>query len=149
MLKDWWYYLKLRFVHRTHLINVRAVTPGTWCDRDYRLFHGMFQVLVDFVELELTHKDEAVVDALNWQIVNNLGQGDWSTLKELYEWYTTIRPNRPGPGVAYTGERHTPTGFTPEYKQYLLAAMATDRDYDQEDTAKAQTLVALRGLLWT
>src|SRR5271167_952991 len=31
--------------------------PRTWCDRDWVMFHAIFQILVDFVELEQPFKD--------------------------------------------------------------------------------------------
>jgi len=31
--------------------------PRTWTDRDFRMFHAMFQIIVDFVELEMPFVD--------------------------------------------------------------------------------------------
>lgn len=45
-------YSKIRAFFFPHNVVKIAALPGTWCDRDYVMFHACFQVLVDFVELE-------------------------------------------------------------------------------------------------
>lgn len=40
-----------RFVTKTHMINTK-LKPGQWHETDTRMMHGMFQLLVDFVEIE-------------------------------------------------------------------------------------------------
>lgn len=45
------YYLMNRFVTKTHYLRT-GLEPGKWYDLDTRLLHGMFEELVDFVEVE-------------------------------------------------------------------------------------------------
>jgi hypothetical protein len=47
-------YTRNRFITKTHMIDTK-LTPGLWHESDERLLHGMFNVLVDFVEVEKAH----------------------------------------------------------------------------------------------
>jgi len=47
-------YLRNRFITRSHLINTK-LKPGQWHETDEKLLHGMFELLVDFVEIEKAH----------------------------------------------------------------------------------------------
>ncbi len=44
-------YFRNRFITRTHLIDTKLPT-GSWHETDDRLLHGMFELLVDFIEIE-------------------------------------------------------------------------------------------------
>lgn len=46
-----WCYLRNRFLDKPHLVDTR-LEPGISYDVDTRLIHGMFELLVDFVEDE-------------------------------------------------------------------------------------------------
>lgn len=58
-------YVRNRFIDRVHLLDTK-LSRGEWYDRDTLLMHGMFELLVDFVELEKanmwfnSHSDEIV-----------------------------------------------------------------------------------------
>lgn len=47
-------YIKNRFFDRLHYLPTR-LTPGEYYDLDTRLLHGVFEALVDFVEIEKAH----------------------------------------------------------------------------------------------
>lgn len=49
-INDLRYYIRVRFFDRYHVINTR-LEPG-YHDADTRMLHGMFNLLVDFVEIE-------------------------------------------------------------------------------------------------
>jgi hypothetical protein len=44
-------YFRNRFATRTHLMDTK-LAPGEWHETDERMLHGMFEALVDFVEVE-------------------------------------------------------------------------------------------------
>lgn len=50
-LSDGRYYLYNRFIGKTHYLRT-GLKPGAWYDMDTRLLHGMFEELVDFIEVE-------------------------------------------------------------------------------------------------
>lgn len=45
------YYVRLRWGYRTHLVNT-GLAPGKYYELETRMLHGMFNSLVDFVEVE-------------------------------------------------------------------------------------------------
>jgi hypothetical protein len=62
-------------------------------------------------------------------------------IKELYEWWTKIRPNRDNPIDTITEQTHG--------KHYFRLINEIERGYDLEDTDKLVELVRLRSHLWT
>lgn len=100
-----WYWLKCRLWYRHNVIYIKTLPP-TWNDRDDRILHGMFQVLVDFVELEdpyefkqtwQEHYDtyaKCDPDFVPGEIVQHAKEraDDAQTLKDLYRWWTIERP---------------------------------------------------------
>lgn len=50
-LYDIKYYLRNRFITKTHYIKT-GLKPGQWHELDSRILHGLFNELVDFVEIE-------------------------------------------------------------------------------------------------
>ena len=56
---------------------LNSVKEQSWIDRDYLMFHAVFQLLVDWVEKE---------DGLaNWNYIDY--EESMKTLKELYDWW--------------------------------------------------------------
>lgn len=53
-LRNIWYKIgyKLRCIFKPHNVLTISNLPRTWIDRDEIMFHAIFQILVDFVELE-------------------------------------------------------------------------------------------------
>jgi hypothetical protein len=117
-------YIRNRFVTRTHLMDT-TLTPGEWHETDERMLYGMFNTLVDFVEIEKAHmwnicssdedgikkrsrwlrwgEDRAPeygIAYLNWEIKLEdeycARQVDCAQEQlDLYTWWKDIRPNRP------------------------------------------------------
>jgi hypothetical protein len=54
-LDGYWYDFK-RLFSPFNVIKCQHL-PRSWCDRDYLMFHAMFQIVVDFVELEHPFRD--------------------------------------------------------------------------------------------
>ena len=53
-LNGYWYDFK-RLFSPYNVVKCQKL-PRSWCDRDYLMFHTMFQIVVDFVELEQPFK---------------------------------------------------------------------------------------------
>lgn len=47
-------YINNRFIDKTHYLKT-GLEPGNFYEFDYRIIHGLFNELVDFVEIELAH----------------------------------------------------------------------------------------------
>jgi hypothetical protein len=62
-------------------------------------------------------------------------------IKELYEWWTKIRPNRDNPMDTITEQTHG--------KHYFRLINEIERSYELEDTEKLVELIRLRSHLWT
>jgi len=54
-------YIYNRFVSKTHYLPTH-LKPGKWYETDYRLIHGMFGALVDFVEIETASQTLAWIE---------------------------------------------------------------------------------------
>jgi len=85
-------YIHNRFIDKTHYLKT-GLEPGHYYEFDYRILHGLFNELVDYVEVELAHLNkwdnnkkytfksgrcvEAGLDHLNWakSLVNDESMG--------------------------------------------------------------------------
>ena len=121
----WW--LRYRFIESYNKINIQSLSPD-WHDKNEIMLHANFQLLVDFVEIELAHMNidyfkknklkylkrrerhaKSGIDFLQWEIDDNdckIGQyptqSDIAKIKlDLYIWWTTERPNRKEPWSDY------------------------------------------------
>ena len=119
------FYIRNRWIDKTHYLKT-GLKPGHYHEFDERILHGLFNELVDYVEMELAHLSlwdqtkkyefkngrsiEAAYDYFKWQ--NNLKekneQGrkvlasqahDSRKIQKLYEWWKNKRPYRPDPYV--------------------------------------------------
>ena len=162
---DLWYsvrcYLKNRYLTQTHNLKT-GLKKGEWYDLDTRILYGLFNELVEFVEIELAHLNkwdrnkkykfkngrsiESAYDYFEW--ANNLPEESYRTqredsikIKELYEWWTKQRPNRDDPLMTITKKSHG--------KEYYKLIDDIERDYEKEDTAKLIELIKIRRSLWT
>ena len=168
-------YVRNRWIDKIHYLKT-GLKPGTYCDLDTRILHGLFNELVDFVETELSHLSrwdrnkkykfkngrcvEAAYDYFEWA-TNLKYDEDYGSIspsdpdygkptqqaedalkiKELYEWWTKVRPNRYNPHDAITKETHG--------EHYYRLIDEIERSYDHEDTDKLIDLIKIRGALWT
>lgn len=119
------YFIYNRFIDKTHYINTK-LKKGNYHGFDTRLLHGLFEMLVDFVEVEKASRQftseyisegkeaydkkdhstpsrEAGLKYLDWEIGlseedGGIGQADAAAeIKELYLWWKDVRPNRTDP----------------------------------------------------
>lgn len=113
-----------RYIDKPHYIDTK-LKKGQWHGFDARMLHGLFEMLVDFVEVEKAQRQfsseyisapnktarekeqtpsrEAGLKYLDWEIAltdeeGGAGQSDAAKeIKELYLWWKDIRPNRIDP----------------------------------------------------
>jgi hypothetical protein len=119
-LYDILYYIRYRYIIKTHYVPT-GLPPGEWYETDERLIFSMFNLLVDFIEIEKANMQrlcksnsysntpwyliyrsrEQGLQYLNWEITLTGEDGRQSyTAQEqlaLYNWWTEIRPNRLDP----------------------------------------------------
>lgn len=139
------YKLRLRFVKRFFCLDTK-LSRWEYLEIDTRILHGLFETLVDFVEIEKAHlykisndqtdhlsDREAGLAHLEWEMeltdADFDGPGDPTPqaiaareIKDLYVWWKDIYPNRPDP--------YDVTGWT-EYcasKEYPFAPEKDDAE---------------------
>jgi hypothetical protein len=132
-------YIHNRFRDKIHTVQLKALKKGKYYDTDVRMFEAVFQLLVDFVETESSVKDlewAATLDdsSLPEHERNESQAAHARKTLELYRWYKLERANRPDP-YAIKGD----------YK----ARYAESERQEEEDTQKAQEVLAIRRGLWT
>lgn len=116
-------YIRNRYIDKPHYIDTK-LQKGKWHEIERRMLHGLFEMLVDFIEVEKASRQilsehmhdpnktawekdqipsrEAGLKYLDWEIglseEGGLRQSeDAAEIKELYLWWKDIRPNRPDP----------------------------------------------------
>jgi len=151
-----------------NVVKIKTLTHS-WHDRDEVILHANFQILVDFIEkekpFEVTVWDENQDDANKAQ-----------TLKNLYHWWTVIRPNRVDSydikemketenkedfdldtmfEVNGTDEDGDPASYlwknndTDERKAARKIADKVEEGYESEDTQMLHMLIDIRKYMWT
>ena len=123
-LKYWIYY---RFMPRHQYNKIETKLEPGYYDVDTRMLHGMFEMLVDFIEVEkawmhVISDEKPLTRRTSWNFRDpkaGLAHLDWeislgdtslpieeqnpsqafhaAESKELYNWWKNIRPNRPDP----------------------------------------------------
>lgn len=103
-------WFRTRTIRRYHI--VKTGLPPRYYDTDTIMLHACFQLLVDYVEIGLAHRNyefegkwvkgrcpEAGLAHLDWEIEDCPGhQGDNAQIqKDLYLWWTEYRPYRTEP----------------------------------------------------
>ena len=155
-------YIRNRWITKTHLLKTGLIR-GQWYDFDTRIIHGLFNELVNFVEIELAHLSkfnedknfkfrrgrsiEAAYYYFEWAESLKDFDGkksqqakDARKIRELYEWWTKIRPNRINP--------HESNDCNTTLKKAKKAFDIEDQ-YLKEDTQMLISLIKLRSSLWT
>lgn len=113
-ITDWYHAIRCRVIYHPHRLHIHhpEITGWSWRDRDMILLCANFQILVDFVELELPHFSR-------W-----CGVGEaWETRLQkipLLSWFLDTRRN-PAAGIAH-----------------LEWAMGLDNPVSQAEHAKEQ-----------
>lgn len=156
------YAIRHRTVDKYHIIKINSLKPGYY-DTDTRMLHGMFSLLVDYVELELAPWNEWAeeqdeenppvkksarehgLEHLDWEmsLEEELQAKSAKEIKELYLWWKDVRPARPNPwNVAKDvwGEK--------DAQKYVWLDAMEQAQYD-EDTEMLIRLIKIRKALWT
>ena len=139
-------------------LTIRTLRPGWW-DKDEVMLHAAFQLLVDFIEQE--HPDKHI----DWNH-DPLHRRAWKEIRDLYRWWTAIRPSRSGPlddrkiikpplrfdKIAGTKFRRLATPDKKKYAAYYRALKKHTRleqKWRDEDQRNLHHLVEIREFLWT
>lgn len=180
-------YIRNRWIDKTHMLHT-GLTPGHYYEFDTKVLHGLFNELVDYVEVELagmqtwkneqTYKflkgkcAEAGLDYLEWacnlKYDNEYGMSKQDKfygkltpqavsaqkVRELYEWWTITRPNRPDPHVVAKYDSSTEDALfsgklSAKDRARLNKIDKIEKAYDKEDTAKLIELIKIRKEIWT
>lgn len=168
------HYIRNRWIDKTHYLKT-GLKPGCYHELDSRILHGLFNELVDFVEIDLAHLSlwdrtkkyrfkngrsvEAAYDYFNW--INNLkydedsgclpDDPDYGTLTEQAKAYTTIKALYEwwkSERLNRVDPNHIITRET-HGKHYYRLIDEMERGYEREDTDKLIELIKVRGSLWT
>lgn len=135
-------YLKWRFITRTHLIDTK-LEIGQWHDSDSKMLHGMFELLVDFVEVECANMyvmcfNDDCEDAGRKYL---LATDEYTTYEHieknkkvlrLYDWWKTQRPAR------------APLDFSDAMSWWDI-----EQERYEEDTKMLIELAKIRQYLWS
>jgi hypothetical protein len=138
---------------------VRTGLPPGFHDKDEVILHVCFSLLVDFVDVEVASilnindcgEKFTGIKAINY-LIEESSQSDsnesetWRAIKELYVWWTSIRPARTDPLTkvdpklrAYSLE---------DWQQAVSILQSQYRAYDLEDDEMLHRLVKVRSFLW-
>lgn len=167
-------YIRNRYIDKLHYLNT-GLQPGEYYDLDYRIIHGLFNELVDFVEKDLSylsHWDrnktykfkngrciEAAYDYFQW--ANNLKHNGELTeqakasrkIQELYEWWKNERPNRVDPfscsEFSYDIDEILDGQKIKRKQRDIKKAYDLELAQDNEDTEMLIELIKIRNHLWT
>lgn len=155
-LRSWFRY-RLIPRHRYHIIRT-GLRPGYY-DIDYRILHGMFSLLVDYVE------KEKCFERIDWDWAEDQREV-FKEIRELYHWWKEERPSRKDPldeipddfeWVHFTDEIDEESGFKRvkiddppiEIKDILKRKHEADERWMDEDDNNLIRLVKIRRYLWT
>lgn len=153
-------YIRNRWIDQTHVLKT-GLKPGYYYEFEDRILYGLFNELVDFVEIQLAHLS-LYDDAKKYQFINGRCivaaydyfawadslTDEWDmplkdsmqTVQALYEWWTISRPQRL-PTDEITLQTHG--------SDYINIRITNDYDYYQEDNQQLIRLIQIRHNLWT
>jgi hypothetical protein len=170
-------YINNRYIHKTHYLKT-GLKPGCYYEFDFRMLHGLFNELIDFVEIEqasmcsITNHDkskkykfkkgrcpEAGLDYLDW--ASSLTHENEPTLQaemakrtlKLYHWWKN-RNNRPDAmdesgWSEYCDNTEFGSKTTDEGREKLNKLHELEEKYEQEDEDMMIELIKIRRSLWT
>jgi hypothetical protein len=166
-------YIRNRYIDKIQYLRT-GLKSGQYYDFDYRLIHALFNELVDFVELELSSSmrwdsnkkykfvkgrcQEAQDDYFRW--ANHLKHQGRLTeqakasrkIKELYEWWKYLRPQRVDPysssKFSYDIDEILDGKKIKEKQKSYQKAYDLEEKYDNEDTKMLIELIKVRNHLW-
>jgi hypothetical protein len=168
------HYVRNRWVDKTHYLKT-GLKPGKYYELDYRILHGLFNELVDFVEVDLAHLSlwdrtkkyrfkkgrsvEAAYAYFDW-VTNLKHDEDYGYSKDNQHYGTLTEQAKAYIKVKELYEwwkderphRVDPFDvFTKEThgNKYFKLIDEREKLYEQEDTDKLIELIKVRGSLWT
>ena len=167
-------YIRNRYIDKLQYLHT-GLKPGEYYDLDYRILHGLFNELVDFVELELSASmrwdsnkkykfvkgrcKEAQDDYFKW--ANHLKHQGRLTdqakasrkIQQLYKWWKYERPNRVDPfscsEFSYDIEDILDSKLIKQKQKHLKKAYELELEQENEDTEMLIELIKVRHHLWT
>lgn len=164
-------YIRFGFVEKLHLIDTKL--SHDYHEVDTRLLHGMFSLLVDFVEIEkawmeaICNEDykrpwwklnsrfksrEMGIKYLDWEITlidseTDSGQGENAKIiKDLYLWWVDERPKRQDP---YDLMDEWDDMSKEEKSDVCKQINEIETSEYDEDSEMLKKLIEVRGSLWT
>jgi hypothetical protein len=176
-------YVSNRWISKTHYLKT-GFKPGGYYEFDEKIIHALFNELVDFVEKDLAHMGnfnskekytfkngrcvEAAYNYFKWaknlkdtlpngkRVLSQQAKGS-RKIKQLYEWWTKKRPNRPDPyeasGWSKVCELSSLSDFSAKQQskqnQAMKKLIQIEDKYDNEDTAMLIELIKIRHHLWS
>jgi len=166
-------YIRFGFFEKLHLIDTKL--PHNYQEVDTRLLHGMFSLLVDFVEVEKAWMEtifnknykrpwwklnsrfrerELGIKYLDWEITlinnehDNIQGENAKIIKDLYLWWVDERSKRKDPYVLMDLDNWD--NISKEEKSSICKQISKiEQDEYDEDTEMLKKLIEVRGSLWT
>lgn len=157
----WW--VRYRTTNRNHILKIHSLEPG-WHDRDTRMLHACFQLLIDYIEIELPRREYRLKSAKARRASKGLElldemiedpschhgpsptQAEAAQIKkDLYLWWTETRAKRIeawADPLIWTDEAKA-EGTAGEQASYL------EHCYDEEDQLMLKRLISVRNTLWS
>lgn len=165
-------YIRNRFIDKIHYLKT-DLEPGQYYDLDTRILHGLFNELVDFVEIELAslmryYKDknykfkkgrcvQAGLDHLDWAI--SLTYGNDFNLDKKDPKYNESTPQAKSSKKIlelYNWWKNRPNRVDPfdvhkkeNDKNWYKKVNKMENFYEKEDTKMLIELIKIRNSLWT
>ena len=151
-------YVRNKFWRKHNTIKIKSLDEQ-WHDKDELIIHVMFQILNNYIEIELK---ETPID-WTW---NEEHKQAWIELQSLYQWWNHIRPLREAQDPIFYVDpppmswKERPDGLLelldpPDNEQTRLWKMACEESsalelkWNEEDTENMVKLVKMRKFLWT
>jgi hypothetical protein len=163
--KIWW--VRYRTINRNHVIKIRSLEPG-WMDRDERMLHANFQILVDYVEIELARNEyktpsvgkrdrEKGLAHLDWEINDDACKRGPSPTqseaakekKSLYLWWVDYRLGREDAWSHPAIWKDNDPEDDATSDECNAQAIYMEELHAAEDQRMLERLIAIRTTLWS
>lgn len=169
-------YTQLRWIEKPHYLDTK-LQRGQYHELDTRILHGLFEELVDFVEVEKSQMQQLTesgwkrrpkkrsakkgLQYLDWEIsLSSLDDSAHSEqsktaqdVKDLYNWWKYERPNRVDPyqasGFSQLSEFPWKDRDQEQVREVLSKLTEIEQKHDDEDTEMLIQLIKIRKGLWT
>ena len=160
------YYFLHRFIWRSHMFHVRGIRKGTYYDTDVYMFHALFSMLVDYVEIECAHmnrisfrfrtlpdtemsSEQLLYNITPWfdRLINRAKWNERLGLDYL-NWEIALGDESPRQSNAAKQIKELYEWYKYERPNRPDSYVFEDRHY-KEDTQKMIELVNLRSSMWT